>query len=114
MIEVMAFGKKSFGWVAFVVMGAAVVFLIYRVLDLAVTVDHQSQQIRRDQDAKREMVALLRVSFVGKTREEVERFVGQVGDGVLVKGDGERVEFGEVVFEFANGRCAKVFLMGEG
>jgi hypothetical protein len=82
--------------------------LIYRVIDLAVTVSYSEEEAYQQSQRVAELEKLLPLLLAAATREQVERAANKAGLEVMESGDGILV--GRTYFSFSGNKVASISL----
>jgi hypothetical protein len=90
---------------------ALTVFLVYRVFDSAVTIDHLQMQAISNKQAAQEMLSLLNKVMTGRSAAEVQELMQSLVEPDLLKVRENEIEAGHLSFQFGNGRCLSVSLV---
>ena len=86
-------------------------FLAYSVLDSAVTITHQRQQLITNKEAAQEMLSLLNDLMAGRSIVEVQGLMQGRVEPELLKVRENEIEAGHLAFQFKNGKCLNVTLI---
>jgi hypothetical protein len=87
------------------------VFLVYRVFDSAVTIDHLQMQAISNKQAAQEMLSLLNRIMMGRSVAEVQELMQGLVEPELLKVRENDIEAGHLSFQIRNGKCSNVSLI---
>jgi len=86
-------------------------FLMYRVFDSAVAIDHLQMQAISNKQSAQEMLSLLNELMAGRSIVDVQGLMQGRVEPELLKVSDDQIEAGHLAFQFENGKCSNVSLL---